>query len=54
MSGFPQDFALVPGQSAPEAPFVDVAGKTHSREALLSRASGLPLLLVFFKVNCPT
>jgi peroxiredoxin len=54
MSGSTQEFALAPGQATPEAPFVDIAGKTQSREALLARAKGLPLLLVFFKVSCPT
>ncbi len=46
--------ALAPGPAAPSAPLVDAAGKTRSVADLLASSGGLPLLLAFFKVSCPT
>jgi peroxiredoxin len=40
--------------AAPDAPFLDSAGKTLRTKDILSGAGGLPILLAFFKVNCPT
>lgn len=54
MSGSVQEFALVAGSPAPQALFHDAAGKRLTLPDLLAQAKDLPLLLVFFKVGCPT
>jgi peroxiredoxin len=54
MSESTRQSTLVLGQAAPEAPFLDSSGKPHSLKDLLTTAKGLPLLLAFFKVSCPT
>ena len=42
---------LETGDLAPEVSFFDAAGHEHSLQSLLA---GGPVLLVFFKVSCPT
>jgi len=54
MSGSARDFTIAPGHPAPVTGFIDAAGKKLSLPDLLAQANGLPLLLVFFKVGCPT
>lgn len=39
---------------APEAPFRGADGSRETTASLLERASGLPVLLAFFKTSCPT
>lgn len=46
--------ALTPGSPAPAAVFARPGGAAVTTEGLLSEANGLPLLLAFFKVSCPT
>ena len=43
-----------PGATAPDAPFLDAAGKKRSTRDVLVEARELPTLFAFFKVNCPT
>lgn len=43
-----------PGKPAPAAIFVRPGGGSTTTADLLAGASGLPLLLAFFKVSCPT
>jgi peroxiredoxin len=49
-----QEFSLPPGSRAPETTFRDLDGSPVTLPGLLERAAGLPLLLAFFKVSCPT
>jgi peroxiredoxin len=39
---------------APKTPFFDASGRALTLAELLENAEGLPLLLAFFKVGCPT
>ena len=43
-----------PGSPAPDAPFLDAAGRKRSTRDLLAGSKGLPTLFAFFKVSCPT
>ena len=45
---------LSPGRPAPAVTFARVGGGTVTTAGLLAEAGGLPLLLAFFKVSCPT
>ena len=46
--------AFAPGNPAPFAAFVRPGGESVTTQGLLAEASGLPLLLAFFKTSCPT
>ncbi len=54
MSEFPSEPALLAGPAAPSTRFLDPSGKPLSLGDLLASSGGLPLLLAFFKVSCPT
>ena len=53
-SGMAAPSPLSPGRSAPSVTFARPGGGTVTTVGLLAQADGLPLLLVFFKVSCPT
>lgn len=46
--------APLPGRPAPAASFARTGGGAATTANLLADANGLPLLLAFFKVSCPT
>lgn len=54
MPGAANESALAAGQPAPPVGFLDSHGRSLGLGDLLERAEGFPLLLVFFKVGCPT
>jgi peroxiredoxin len=54
MSESVHGFALGPGSPAPQTPFLDAAQNRIGLSELLAKTNKLPLLLVFFKVDCPT
>jgi len=51
MASRKQPSRLNEGDIAPDFELPDLAGKRHSRSAI---SAGKPMLLAFYKVNCPT
>ena len=49
-----QEFSISLGSAAPRTTFRDLDGSPVTLATLLEGAAGLPLLLAFFKVSCPT